>query len=624
MRRKVVLAIVFIFLSLPLFSAETFIVENYHVDVVVSDDSSSTFNEFLDLRFITPSHGIIRDIQYRFNPYPFINLTAEISNIKTNVETVLSYNGDYLSLRLGNPDEYVFGPVNYHIMYDYLLEDDGNREYDEWYVNLLSPAWDTDVNTFSFSVTFPHEVDPDRIFMTYGEYGSTSSLDFDISSDRRTVSGVIYGLGPYSGVTLRAEFDEGYFSSKVLKNDYGNLFNILYVLLAVLVLAFIYYSYFRLGRDKEIIAPVQFNPPEGLSSLDVGYIVDNTVTFDKDVLSMLFYFADKGYMKIEERGKDDFEFIKLRDIEKERPSYERKLFSLLFSTSDKVDMKDLAKGNFCQNVSERIIPEVERYYEKNHPLYEMRSVRRSSLIRAIGIGAVILFSVFASISNMGELTLFILFPSLIAFAVLAMIGHRYFANSSIKNSIIILQIIFIAALMIILFGVSAYLLSASSRNLILAIVLSLLHTAVVFSSSFFSFAVNKRSDYADEMLSLILGYKEFLETVEMDQLRRLIDEDPGFYYHNLSYAVALNLEEEYSKKFKALNFSSPSWYTGTDYLGSYLIWHAFSTRWRRGYERQRNIIAPPPVNGHRGGSGTHSGFSGFSGGGFSGGGGRSW
>lgn len=622
--KKLIPVLLFLFTLTSLSAMENFIVDGYHVDVSVSDDSVSTFNEFLDLDFITPSHGIIRDIQYRFSPYPFKTLTADISNIKANVDALLSYNGDYLSLRLGNPDEYVFGSVYYHIMYDYLLEDDGNREYDEWYMNLLSPAWDTNIGVFSFSVTFPHPVDRNRIWVTYGEYGSVNPLEYTISSDGLTVSAVAHDLGPYSAVTLRAEFDEGYFASKELKGEYGNTFNLIYMVLAVIVLAFIYYSYMKLGRDKELISPVCFTPPEGLSSLDVGYIIDNTVTFDKDILSMFFYFADKGYMKIEERGKDDFLFTKLKDIDKDRPSYERRLFSMIFQRAESVDIKELARRNFSELASSKISPEVERSYEKNHPLFEPKSLKRASIIRAIGMAFVIIFSVFTSISDMGELTLFILFSSLVIFALLSLIGHRYFSNNGVRNSIMALQIAVVSLLLAILVFVCSYLLIIATYDVFMSALLSILNAAVVFSSSFFSFAVNKRSDYADEMLSKILGYKEFLEKVEMEQLRRLIEEDPEFYYHNLSYAVALNLEEKYSRKFEALSVSSPSWYASSSYVGSYMMWHAFSTGWRRSYAFERSLIAPPPENRFKGGSGSHSGFSGFSGGGFSGGGGRSW
>ena len=297
---------------------------------------------------------------------------------------------------------------------------------------------------------------------------------------------------------------------------------------------------------------------------------------------------------------------------------------MIFQRAESVDIKELARRNFSELASSKISPEVERSYEKNHPLFEPKSLKRASIIRAIGMAFVIIFSVFTSISDMGELTLFILFSSLVVFALLSLIGHRYFANNGVRNSIKALQIVLLAIMTGALFCAVSYLLAISSMGMAESLILSFFNAALIFSSSFFSFAVNKRSEYADKMLSEILGYREFLEKVELEQLKVLIEEDPGFYYHNLSYAVALNLEENYSRKFESIKFSSPSWYATSDYVGSYAMWYLFSSRWRRSYSMERSLIEPPPTGGFRGGSGSPSGFSGFSGGGFSGGGGRSW
>ena len=44
---------------------------------------------------------------------------------------------------------------------------------------------------------------------------------------------------------------------------------------------------------------VEFYPPENLTPADAGYILDGYVD-RKDVISMILYFADKGYLDIEE------------------------------------------------------------------------------------------------------------------------------------------------------------------------------------------------------------------------------------------------------------------------------------------------------------------------------------
>jgi len=120
-----------------------------------------------------------------------------------------------------------------------------------------------------------------------------------------------------------------------------------------------------------------------------------------------------------------------------------------------------------------------------------------------------------------------------------------------------------------------------------------------------------------------LGYREFIDKVEIDQLKMMIDQDPDFYYHVLSYAVVLGLENKWAKKFDGMIVNPPTWYSGYNAFDVYLMSRMAS-----------NMIRSIPVNsmpkssisgsaGSRvGGGGFHS--SGFSGGGFGGGGGHAW
>ena len=68
------------------------------------------------------------------------------------------------------------------------------------------------------------------------------------------------------------------------------------------------------GRDEKIIPSIQYQPPQGMDSAVVGYVVDGSVD-DKDVISLILYWADKGYLKMKEKGQKDMEFIKLKDIQ---------------------------------------------------------------------------------------------------------------------------------------------------------------------------------------------------------------------------------------------------------------------------------------------------------------------
>ena len=52
-------------LSLLPLSAESFVVDRYSVSIDVDSARDMHFEEVMDLDFIYPSHGIIRDIQYK-------------------------------------------------------------------------------------------------------------------------------------------------------------------------------------------------------------------------------------------------------------------------------------------------------------------------------------------------------------------------------------------------------------------------------------------------------------------------------------------------------------------------------------------------------------------------------
>ena len=115
----------------------------------------------------------------------------------------------------------------------------------------------------------------------------------------------------------------------------------------------------------------------------------------------------------------------------------------------------------------------------------------------------------------------------------------------------------------------------------------------------------------------IYGYREFIETVEKDRIGRLSAEDPAFYYHVLSYAMAMGVEEQWTRAFDDIYVEPASWYIGG--MHDAFAVSRFARRWG---DVSRSTLQPPRQM--RGGARTSRGSSGFSGGGFSGGGGRSW
>ena len=102
----------------------------------------------------------------------------------------------------------------------------------------------------------------------------------------------------------------------------------------------------------------------------------------------------------------------------------------------------------------------------------------------------------------------------------------------------------------------------------------------------------------------------------------MIEKDPQYYYHILSFAIVLGLEKKWARKFDSLTIESPSWY-----VGQHTAWNALmvSSMISRCNSSLISSVATAPASspGSRFG-GSSFGGGGFSGGGFGGGGGGAW
>ncbi|MGH7886042.1 MAG: DUF2207 domain-containing protein [Thermodesulfobacteriota bacterium] len=124
----------------------------------------------------------------------------------------------------------------------------------------------------------------------------------------------------------------------------------------------------------------------------------------------------------------------------------------------------------------------------------------------------------------------------------------------------------------------------------------------------------------------LMGFREFIERVETDRIKRLSEEDPKVFDKILPYALVFGLEEKWAKAFDELFTEPPSWYYSPNYSGTFNS-HIFINDLGRSISIMNKSFysSPKNANGSRGiSSGGGFGGGGFSGGGFGGGGGGSW
>ena len=597
---------------LPL-PAESFVVDRYSVSIDVDSARDMHFEEVMDLDFIYPSHGIIRDIQYEFPGYDgYPRTIAEVSNIRSSVKASVSRESGFVSVRMGDPSRLVSGKERFAISYDYAMGKDHYDEYDEVYINIVSAdGWDTEMGEVSFRVAFPFPIDPGRVWVTYGRYGSLDRLPFNLSEDGRTITGVAYGLRPHEAITLRAEMDEGYFADAV--DPYAKTYAFLAVGLAFSAVALlsVIFLYFRYGRDSKPIIVPQFHPPVGITPMDTAFITDGSVG-DDAVGAMLLYWADKGYVRIDEKERGSYTFSVVM-WPTDMDAREDALFHAFFS-SPVVDGTALRVSGFPEKLRRSVIPEEARYFSGERALYDAGSVKAR---RSATVIAAILAICHALIGGM--MTGFTLLVPCLILAFMAFASSRTLASA---KRIVVPVIVFMAFFLFFI-GFGFFTVLSSEIPASIALYETLSFVPVLFIVSIITHAVYKRSAYGDEVTAAIEGFREFIDKTEKDRIEKLSAEDPEYFYHVLSYAMVFGLADKWCAKFRGITVADASWYNPYEGVGDLMAYAYFTRAWRGMY---RSSVAPQN-GGPRGGGGgrpTFSGFSGHAGGGFSGGGGRSW
>lgn len=146
-------------------------------------------------------------------------------------------------------------------------------------------------------------------------------------------------------------------------------------------------------------------------------------------------------------------------------------------------------------------------------------------------------------------------------------------------------------------------------------------------------ALKSYTDEGQPVADHIAGFKMFLETTEAEQMKLMNapDRTPELYETYLPYAIALGVEQQWTRQFASV-FAKlaqagtgyrPSWYVGSYYWGAPVFdAGAFSSNFANSFTNAIAASATPP--GSKSGFGGSSGNGGGSGGGGGGGGGGGW
>ncbi len=580
--------------------------ESFNVDVVTDEDHVFHVSEEVTVDFYEYRHGIYRYIPEGDQYYEVKNIDVQGYDYETYIE-----NSSHV-IKIGSADYTVYGKQVYKISYDIVGFKDTSDDRDFLAIDLLPTGWGTSIESSKLHITFLKRIDNIQVYSShYGDEGDEGY--FLTSQDGKSLTAVSRDALPQGlGYTIEATLPEGYWvnpkdKAGALPGFYGVLGGIAALMLALWALV---------GRDKPVIKPVEFYPPDGMDPLQVDYIANDKIE-PKDIAAQLMYFANKGYLKVTEKGKKgNFRVEKLCGISSEEPFYSKSLFREMFSEQDSLYLGKLP-NSFGECVA-KIASDVKASFGNN-----VRSFTKASVIgRFVGnilCAAVPLIAGFAytycSYQNFGFYIFFITLSLLIGWLSYSLVRKTDALAGRKKPVRLTINAVFL--LVFVAMETSVLLMGQP--------ILAVVFVAAMLVTLIGTIFVRQRAN--NDLYGRVMGFRNFIKTAEYDRLKALSDENPEYYFNIMPYAFIFGMSTKWSDKFADFKLPHPSWYDSGDndynpFFGVYMM-NTFSHGVGASVTDYYTSIGKDIAGDVGGGGGGFSG-GGFSGGGFGGGGGGSW
>lgn len=283
------------------YSNYDYVINSYNIDMVVNENNTFDITETITAYFNVSKHGIFRKIPLK-NSITRLDGTksknkAQISNISVDEDYTTYNENGYKVIKIGDANRTLTGSQTYKIKYTYNIGKDPVKNADELYFNLIGDEWDTVINNISFKITMPKSFDKSLLGFSSGQTGSTNSSNVRYNVIGNTITGTVNNtLKPGEALTVRLTLPDEYFVGAGLEIDKFSVF-VIAVCLACVFIAFRLWA--KYGKDEQVIETVEFYPPEGYNSAEVGFLYEGTAS-DESIISLLIYLANKGYLQIEE------------------------------------------------------------------------------------------------------------------------------------------------------------------------------------------------------------------------------------------------------------------------------------------------------------------------------------
>lgn len=410
------------------------------------------------------------------------------------------------------------------ITFNYSLSSVLKTEDKKLYLEVpLLCGFDYPVQSMNFTVNLPAQISSKPTFSSgYLQSGIESVVQYTQSSQQITGS-TTQALQDRETLTMTMAVSEEVFPGKLVVEREGNPEVVPMGICAGL--AFLYWLLFM--RCLPLIRQRRTTPLEGVSAGELG---SHLTAAGADLTMMVFTWARLGYLRIcpDKHGRVILQ--KRMDMGNERSAFETRYFQALFSRGQTIDATGSAYAKLCRKAA-GTIPGVKEMYT--------RRAGNIKLFRMIASGISLFSGICFAMNLMHSTVLQVLFS--IVLAVLGVITAWGIQGSMYKLHVrgkVPLLVGLVCTALWILVGII-------SGQVMIAVITVLAQMLAGLGAAY----GGRRSDLGRYQAGQILGLRSYLKKVPREELYRIMQANPDYFFEMLPYAIALGVDTPFARSF---------------------------------------------------------------------------
>lgn len=323
-------------------------------------------------------------------------------------------------------------------------------------------------------------------------------------------------------------------------------------------------------RLKRALRPVEYYPPRGYSPIDVlikyyGKAADPHLLFN----ALMLYWADKGYITIEEDCKRGLKLTRLKQLApteapppKRRRGRQQKAAAPAVTAVNESPCFELEKAVFNEifcfgNVFYTLAAPIshKQSYDKimddckKAASGQTRATQKAEIGTCLlSVAVMIIVTLVCGLTVRDPVFMAMIFP------IVGVPFFRTIPNDGIGG---IIKYPFLAV-----WGGAPFALVLSLTPPDCAVLLGCAVGSSFIVVHILSRFIDLRSEQDLEIYGRICAFKTFLIEAELDVLETLIEDDPDYFYNILPYCYILKITDKLRAKFDRIALDGPSWYLG--------------------------------------------------------------